>query len=305
MALLDEWQAPEPSPYFATRLRARVREEALAPRREWLSWLRRPVLAAAAAVLIAMGVGLLEVEPFHHTDHGSSWPETWPRVAKTSSAVSDLQYLDKNADLFAEFDALDGQSFNGVSRKVVRLAKIISLTAVLLLSARRRLSALFRWQHRGGAAVSPSPPRCTTAHRAERSASQQFRFFDSVCQIPTVSAEGAWTASRRLAAQVHGAAARRAGAATAGRSQFRSLSPDRQKHCWIVCANSTASLRRRRRKILNRMETYEHMTPSSSSRRTDLFRALSQPAGRSEEQGLAGLSPAARHASAAAQPGDC
>ena len=27
MALLDEWQAPEPSPYFDTRLMARVREE--------------------------------------------------------------------------------------------------------------------------------------------------------------------------------------------------------------------------------------------------------------------------------------
>ena len=28
MALLDEWQAPEPSPYFDVRLRARLREEA-------------------------------------------------------------------------------------------------------------------------------------------------------------------------------------------------------------------------------------------------------------------------------------
>ena len=30
MTLLDEWQAPEPSPYFGPRLRARVREEAAA-----------------------------------------------------------------------------------------------------------------------------------------------------------------------------------------------------------------------------------------------------------------------------------
>ena len=28
MALLDEWQAPEPSPYFDVRLQARLREEA-------------------------------------------------------------------------------------------------------------------------------------------------------------------------------------------------------------------------------------------------------------------------------------
>ena len=34
MSLLDEWQAPEPSPYFTTRLQAQLREEALAPRRE-------------------------------------------------------------------------------------------------------------------------------------------------------------------------------------------------------------------------------------------------------------------------------
>jgi len=31
MAVLDEWQVPEPSPYFDTRLRARLREEAAPP----------------------------------------------------------------------------------------------------------------------------------------------------------------------------------------------------------------------------------------------------------------------------------
>ena len=40
MALLDEWQAPEPSPYFDTRLTARMREERAKPTRAgWLSWL--------------------------------------------------------------------------------------------------------------------------------------------------------------------------------------------------------------------------------------------------------------------------
>ena len=55
MALLDEWQAPEPSPYFNSRLMARVREEAAAPARSLFAWLRRPVLAVAAAVLFATG----------------------------------------------------------------------------------------------------------------------------------------------------------------------------------------------------------------------------------------------------------
>ena len=57
--------------------------------------------ATAAAGLIALGAGLLE---------SGAWPHGSKTAATTSSAVSDLQYLDKNADLFSDFDALDGQS---------------------------------------------------------------------------------------------------------------------------------------------------------------------------------------------------
>ena len=35
MALLDEWQAPEPSPYFDTRMQARLREEMARPAAGW------------------------------------------------------------------------------------------------------------------------------------------------------------------------------------------------------------------------------------------------------------------------------
>jgi len=109
MALLDEWQAPEPSPYFSSRLRARVREEAAAQPAGWLAWLRRPVVAAAAMVLVAVGVSLLEVSNFQDrntiaTNDGAV------RANTPGNAVGDLQYLDKNAELFSEFDALDGQS---------------------------------------------------------------------------------------------------------------------------------------------------------------------------------------------------
>src|SRR5260221_779063 len=52
MALLDEWRAPEPSPYFDTRLRARLREEMARPAAGWVSWMRRP----AGAMFLA-GVG--------------------------------------------------------------------------------------------------------------------------------------------------------------------------------------------------------------------------------------------------------
>ena len=35
MSLLDEWQVPEPSPYFDTRLEARLREEMAKPQAGW------------------------------------------------------------------------------------------------------------------------------------------------------------------------------------------------------------------------------------------------------------------------------
>jgi hypothetical protein len=35
MALLDQWQAPEPSPYFDVRLQAHLREEAAKQQRCW------------------------------------------------------------------------------------------------------------------------------------------------------------------------------------------------------------------------------------------------------------------------------
>src|SRR5271163_2765936 len=56
MALLDEWQAPEPSPYFDTRMQALLREEMARPRAAWLSWLRRPAWAMSLAAVFLVGV---------------------------------------------------------------------------------------------------------------------------------------------------------------------------------------------------------------------------------------------------------
>ena len=110
MSLLDEWETPEPSPYFNSRLMARVREETAAPARGWLAWLRRPVAIAVAAVLIAVGVGLLEMGRLNQEHNTYANNDGVVRVVSTpGTAVGDLQYLDKNADLFSEFDALDGQ----------------------------------------------------------------------------------------------------------------------------------------------------------------------------------------------------
>lgn len=104
MALLDEWQAPEPSPYFDSRLRARLREEA-AVSRGWLDWFRKPAIAAALAALIAVGVTLFRsTPPAHIATNQKSVEITSPQ---TGSAVDDLQQLDQNGDMYASFDVLD------------------------------------------------------------------------------------------------------------------------------------------------------------------------------------------------------
>jgi anti-sigma factor RsiW len=99
MSLLDEWQAPEPSPYFDVRLQARLREEIAKPQAGWLHWFRRPVLAAALTVILGVGIGLFFT-------HGNVHPAP-PAIAEVGSAVSDLQTLEKNDDMYANFELLD------------------------------------------------------------------------------------------------------------------------------------------------------------------------------------------------------
>lgn len=105
MDLLEEWQAPEPSPYFSARLRARMREEHASQSMGWFAWLRRPMVVTAAAALMAAGVGMLGGARWK-ADHRSTMAGNNPPAVNTS-AVSDLQYLDNHADLLSDFDALD------------------------------------------------------------------------------------------------------------------------------------------------------------------------------------------------------
>jgi hypothetical protein len=103
MALLDEWQAPEPSPYFDVRLRARLREEAARQPAGWWQWIRKPALAASLAVLMVMSITLFR------TDAGRNPTSNGPTAmaAEPGTAVGDLQALDKNHDLYSEFEILD------------------------------------------------------------------------------------------------------------------------------------------------------------------------------------------------------
>ena len=101
-ALLDQWPAPEVSPYFDSRLRARLREQAAVPA-GWWQWLRKPALAAAFVVLVALGVGLLDLGTPRTVElQGPVAVRPQP-----GTAVADLQTLDQNQDLYAEFDLLD------------------------------------------------------------------------------------------------------------------------------------------------------------------------------------------------------
>ena len=103
MGLLDQWQAPEPAPYFDVRLQARLREEMAAkPEASWLQWFRRPVLAAALTVCLAVGVGVF------FTGDGGIYKRTQEAsIAEPGTAVSDLQALEKNHDMYSDFDLLD------------------------------------------------------------------------------------------------------------------------------------------------------------------------------------------------------
>ena len=91
MALLDEWEAPEPSPYFLTRLQAHVREEQKkSPARAGvLAWLRKPMLAGSlAAAMVAGGAVYTYL----------NW--TTPPPSGPSAAV-DVEALDKDHDLLS------------------------------------------------------------------------------------------------------------------------------------------------------------------------------------------------------------
>jgi hypothetical protein len=102
MALLDEWQVPEPSPYFDVRLRARLREEAAQPA-GWWQWARKPALAVSLAVLMVMSITLFRTDAGHNSAPG-------PRAAmvvEPGTAVGDLQALDRNNELYSDFELLD------------------------------------------------------------------------------------------------------------------------------------------------------------------------------------------------------
>lgn len=112
MALLDEWQAPEPSLYFDIRLQARLREEIrqemARPQAAWFSWLRHPAWAMSLTAVIFAGALLVGNKSyFSQTEAIATKPPSLGLPVEPGTAVGDLQALDSNNDLYADFDVLD------------------------------------------------------------------------------------------------------------------------------------------------------------------------------------------------------
>ncbi len=117
MAMLDDWTAPEPNPYFMTRFAARLAEEQNAPQPGWLArtlrhfhasvlygsrWKMQPVAAMAMSVLLLVGGGAYLGL--------NTWEQPQPAVITTTPAVvHDLQNLDSNAQALDQLENLSGQ----------------------------------------------------------------------------------------------------------------------------------------------------------------------------------------------------
>jgi hypothetical protein len=108
MGMLDEWESPEPSPYFLTRLDARMREERQAEPAGWLERLRsrfaygprthaRPLAAMALTVLLLVGGGAY-MDLYVWEQPSKPTPE--------AAVVQDLQLMDSNAQLLDKLETL-------------------------------------------------------------------------------------------------------------------------------------------------------------------------------------------------------
>lgn len=115
MALMDAWESPEPSPYFLSRLDARMCEERQAAPEGWFARLRdrltfgpsmhvRPLAAMAMAVVLLVGGGAYL---------GINDMDTSATPPGQAAVVHDLQTLDNNAQLLDQMEAMSTAPDNG------------------------------------------------------------------------------------------------------------------------------------------------------------------------------------------------
>lgn len=113
-AVLDGWQAPEPTRYFDQKLAVLLREEQSAPRMGWIERLStrlllntgrnfRPAVAGALALVLVVGGGSFAgLSSLHKSE-----------PVQASATVTDLQILDRNEQAFQQLDALQQDDDNG------------------------------------------------------------------------------------------------------------------------------------------------------------------------------------------------
>jgi hypothetical protein len=77
------------------------------PRVSWLQWMRKPALALSLTVLMAAGATFLNYEYRDGHSGSASGSFVASQRPEPGTAVSDLQALDKNHDLYSDFDLLD------------------------------------------------------------------------------------------------------------------------------------------------------------------------------------------------------
>jgi len=111
MTLMESWKAPEPSPYFLTRLEARISEERASQPASWFALLRarweygtgthvRPLAAMAMTFMLLVGGGAY----LGITD----WNQ--PALPGQAAVVRDLQTMDSNAQLLDQLEALSSSN---------------------------------------------------------------------------------------------------------------------------------------------------------------------------------------------------
>ena len=114
--LMDTWESPEPSPYFLSRLDARMREERQAAPEGWFARLRdrlvygpamhvRPLAAMALAVMLLVGGGTY----LGVTD----WNQPAPAPPAQTAVVHDLQLLDSNQQILDQLESMSGNQADG------------------------------------------------------------------------------------------------------------------------------------------------------------------------------------------------
>ena len=119
MNLLDTWQAPDPNPYFMTRMEARLREERAVEPVWWGARGRarlrdRSMLGAASHVrpLAAMAMTILLLVGGGAYLNVTDWDQEKAPEGRQAAVVHDLQTMDNNAQLLDQLEAMSDTNDN-------------------------------------------------------------------------------------------------------------------------------------------------------------------------------------------------